>query len=292
MRVLILGGTSFVGRHLSAAALERGHRLSLFNRGRTNPGVFPEAEHLVGDRSTADLDALGSATWDAVVDVNAYLPRHVREVGQVLGGRVGHCSFVSTVSTYGPAPSPGITEDGPVGRLPDPSAEELSAETYGPLKVLCEEAACAAFPDRTLVLRPGAIVGPFDPAGAFAHWATAMAGRGEVTCPARPEQPVQVIDARDLASFVLDVAEAGVTGTFNCVGPAEPTTFAGFLAALGPAPVRWIDRGEAPMVLPRDGSRDGVLSVSNARARRAGLRLRPLAETAADVRAWLGGEGE
>lgn len=296
-RVLVLGGTGFVGRHVVVAALARGWDVSLFNRGVSGADLFPTAELLVGDRYAGDLSALsgsagsaGSAgEWDVVVDVNGYLPRDVRASASLLRGRAGRYVFVSTVAVYADVSAAGIDESSPVSPLPaGATLDELTAESYGPLKVLCEEAALSSFDGPVVSVRPGTVVGPWDPLGdgGFGYWVRRCAvgagggggGGGPVECPARPDQPVQVTDARMLASFLLDVDEVGV---FNAVG--VPTRFDDMLAACGSAPVRWTDDGDAPFVLPHDGSRDGSFQISPARAVAAGMRHIPLHDTAAAI---------
>jgi 2'-hydroxyisoflavone reductase len=303
MRILVLGGTAFVGRHLVASALGRGHAVTLFNRGRANPGLFPEAEHLVGDRD-GGLGVLAGGRWDAVIDTSGYVPRLVRDSAEALADRVGRYVFISTISVYDD-PAPGADEAAPLRTIEDPTVETVTGETYGALKVHCERVVEATYGDRSLIVRPGIIAGPHDPTDRFTHWAVAMAGAGPVIAPSPASAPVQVIDARDLADWTLRMLEAGASGTYNAVGPAEPVTRAGFLDALRPpggtARIVWVDteRVEAEglepgkvfpfWTAPEDA---GILAVSAARARRAGLTLRPLAETARDTVAWVAAEPE
>ena len=301
MQLLILGGTAFVGRHLVEAARSRGHAVTLFNRGRRNPGLYPEATHLVGDRD-GGLAALADGRWDAVIDTSGYLPRLVRASAEALAARVGQYVFISTISIYA-EPTPGLAEGAPLKTLADPTVEVVEGETYGGLKVLCEQAVQAVYGDRALIVRPGIIAGPYDTSDRFTYWAQAMASGDPVVAPAPAEAPVQVIDARDLAAWIVRMVEAGETGTYNATGPAEPLTRAGFLAALTPAgvqaPITWLEADalaaeglEAatafPFWTPPDSA--GILAVDASKARLAGLALRPLAETADDTRAWLAGE--
>ena len=296
MRLLILGGTSFVGRHIVDAALAGGHDVSLFNRGTTNPDLFPECEHLHGDRYASELEALKTGEWDAVVDVNAYIPRHVREAVDLLTGRIGAYCFISTGSVYSELGVDSIDEDAPVYEATDPTTEEVTGETYGPLKVLCERAA-EEFSGRTLIVRPGIVAGPHDPTGRFTYWVRRLARGGQVLGPPRAEQPVQVVHARDQGDFVVQLLADGVSGNFNSVGPDDPATFADLVeacrvAAGSEADVVWRGGAMLPLTLPPDGSMDGIFRISNERAKAAGLRNRSLEETAADTLAWDRAEGE
>lgn len=303
MKLLILGGTAFVGRHLVEAALHRGHAVTLFNRGKRNPGLFPEVTHAVGDRD-GGLGALEGGTWDAVIDTSGYFPRLVKASAEALRERVGLYAFISTVSVYAD-PAPGMDEGAPLATLKDPSVETKDGETYGGLKVLCEQAVTEIYADRALIVRPGIIAGPHDPTDRFTYWAKRMAQGGEVWAPGPADAPVQVIDARDLAAWLLRMVEAGGHGTYNAAGPRAPLTRADFLAALKPqdgsAAVSWLDAAELKQAgldpeaafpfytNPEDA---GFFAVSTARAQAAGLMVRPLAETAHDTLSWLAGEPE
>lgn len=301
LKLLFLGGTAFVGRHLVEAALARGHAVTLFNRGRRDPGLFPEAEHRTGDRD-GGLGALDEGRWDAVIDTSGYFPRLVRASAEKLAGRVGRYVFVSTISVYDDLKER-RDEEAPLKALPDPTVEVMGPETYGGLKVLCEQAVEAVFPGRNLVVRPGIIAGPHDPTDRFTYWAQQMAAGAQVLAPAPADAPVQVIDARDLATWLLGMVERGATGTYNAVGPAEPVTFSAFLEALTPpgtaTGVRWLDADatraagidpEAAFPFYASPEDADFFRLSAAKARAAGLTLRPLAETARDTLAWLRGE--
>jgi 2'-hydroxyisoflavone reductase len=298
MRVLILGGTSFVGRALTEAALSRGHEVTLFNRGRTNPDLFPGATRVHGDRD-GGLDVLERGRWEAALDVCGYVPRVVRQSTRFLGDRVSWYGFVSTISVYANLDTLGLDEGAATAVL-EKETEEVNGETYGPLKALCEREVEEAFPGRSLVVRPGIIVGPHDPTDRFTYWVERTGHGGEVLAPAPPEQPVQVIDASDLAGWTLDLMERGMTGTLNAVGPAEPLTMDEILATCrevsgSDARVTWVDGTflaeagvgtwmELPLWL--GPGRSGVFAVSNRRALAAGLRFRPLVETVRDTLAW------
>src|SRR3954467_14114698 len=217
MRILVLGGTQFLGRHVVDAALERGHEVTLFNRGRTHPELFPDVEKLRGDRD-GDLGALRHRDFDAVVDTSGYVPRVVAETLQALGD-VGHYTFVSSISVYADLSTP-PTESSPLAVLAEPTEEWR--EAYGELKVLCEEAVRERFPE-AFVVRPGLIVGPWDPTGRFTYWPARLDDGGPGLAPAPPQRSVQIVHARDLAEWILDAAARGLGGTYNAVSP--PFTF-------------------------------------------------------------------
>ena len=212
MRILVLGGTKFLGRHVVDAALARGHDVTLFNRGRTHPELYPDVEKLRGDRA-GDVSALKARAWDAVVDTSGYLPRDVRASAEALGDSRFYC-FVSSVSVYADFSRP-IDEESPVAQLGDLPDDEITEETYGPLKALCEVAARAVFGDSTAIVRPGLIVGPHDPTGRFTYWPHRVARGGEVLAPAPAEEPAQIIDVRDLGDWIVSLCERRVGGVFN-----------------------------------------------------------------------------
>ncbi|MFI8457174.1 NAD-dependent epimerase/dehydratase family protein [Kitasatospora sp. NPDC085464] len=300
MRILVLGGTSFVGRAIADDALRGGADVTLFNRGRTNPGLFPAARHLIGDRDTGDLDALRDGRWDAVVDVSGYRPRQVDQAVDALGDRVGRYLFVSSHAVYrGDGLAPGSDESAPL-RAPLLDAEHLTQETYGRLKVACEEHVTARYGDRATVVRPGKVAGPHDEHRGLTYWARRAARGGRIALPGRPEQPVQLVDVRDLARLVLRLLQDDRPGAFHAVGPAEPTTLGGLIATCAevagtevdvvPVPPETAPRPFFPLVraepLWPGQQRDP------ARARAAGLPATPLAVTVADVLAWDRDRGE
>lgn len=305
MRILIIGGTVFLGRAITEAALARGHEVTLFNRGNTNADLFPEVTKRRGDRTTEEgLAALEGQTWDAVIDVNAYFPRAVKLLAQKLTEVVGHYTFISTISVYDVPPDEmGITEDAPLKRLADMTTEEVTGETYGGLKVLCEEALTETFADRSLIIRPGIIMGPHDPTDRLTYWPVRSARGGQMLAPPR-ESVLQAIDARDLAEWTLKLIEQGGTGVYNAAGLAEPISYgslldAGTVAASGRAaevihaPTEFLSEHvtpwtELPLWLP-PGS-DGLMHVDNGQAVRSGLTFRPLAQTVADTLAWFESE--
>jgi 2'-hydroxyisoflavone reductase len=301
VRLLIIGGTVFLGRHLAEQALARGHELTLFTRGQHGPELFPAAERLFGDRRQ-DLSALAGRSWDAVIDTCGYIPREVAASAGLLAPHVGHYTFISTISVYPTYETIGIDENAPVGTLADPGVEEVTGESYGPLKALCEQAAEAAMPGRVLNIRPGLIVGPHDPTDRFTYWPWRIARGGAFLAPERSGYLVQYIDARDLAAWTLDMVEAGRTGLYNATGPAVPQPlgelFAACAAAAGVAtePVwasaSFLEAGgvqpwvELPLWVPDTPEYAGFSQVSIAKALAAGLTFRPAAATCADTLAW------
>ncbi|HEY6195181.1 MAG TPA: SDR family oxidoreductase [Candidatus Eisenbacteria bacterium] len=299
MRILVLGGTRFLGRHLVEAAAARGHALTLFNRGLTNPALHAGIERITGDRD-GGLDALGERTWDAVVDPSGFFPRIVGASARALAGRAGRYLFVSTISVYAEPVARGADESAPVARLADPGVETLDGGTYGALKAACEETVREAFGERALIVRPGLIVGPHDTSDRFPYWPRRLARGGTVLAPGEPTAPVQLIDVRDLADWMLSLVERGVGGTFHATGPAEPLTLGRCLervaAAVGASPrLRWASEAflreqgvepwvQLPLWLP--AAESGFATLDIARALAAGLRLRPLEDTARDTLAW------
>jgi 2'-hydroxyisoflavone reductase len=299
--ILVLGGTGFLGPHVVEAALARGHAVTLFNRGKTRPELFPTVEKLVGDRD-GKLDALRGRTWDAVVDTSAYVPRITRMSAELLAPSVGQYVNISTISVYAKHDVPGADETAPLQTIADPTNEDVKTN-YGALKALCERAAEAAMPGRVANLRPGLIIGPGDPTGRFTHWPSRMAAGGEVLCPGDGGTPVQYVDGRDLGAWIVKVIEDGAVGTFNALGPERRIAMKEVLdachaAAGGKAALTWVDAAfleqqevapwsELPMWFDARGEMAGFGTMSNARAARAGLRFRPILDTARDTLAWL-----
>ncbi|MBV9942138.1 MAG: NAD-dependent epimerase/dehydratase family protein [Solirubrobacterales bacterium] len=303
MRLLVLGGTLFLGRHIVDTGRVRGHTLTLFNRGRSDPAPVPGVEQIHGDRER-DLSLLADRQWDAAIDTSGYLPRVVRASAELLAGGIDRYTFVSSISAYGTFPRPGLDEDAPTAPAPPPDAEDV-VRYYSELKAACEREVEGVLPGRALVVRPGLIVGPRDPTERFTYWVRRLAGGGRVLVPRAMDQPVQLIDVRDLAGWILDLVEARATGVFNATGPATPLTFGSMLERIrsatgGRAEFVWVpeDRlaeagvepwGELPLWLdlPRHEAFRGFLAVDIGRARRAGLTFRSLEETVADTLAWL-----
>ena len=291
MRLLVLGGTKFLGRAAVEAALARGDEVTLFNRGETNPELFPEAEKLRGDRD-GDLSALEGREWDAVIDPSGYVPRLVRASAELLRGSVGHYVFVSSASAYAEPFVPGFDESTPTLELEDPQSEEVLRD-YGALKAACERVVADVFPDAHTNVRAGLIVGPHDQSGRFAYWPLRLSLGGPVLAPAPPEQLVQFIDGRDLGAWLVEVAARRVSGTFNAT--SEPIRLDTVLAACGDAELVWVDEQflldqgvgpwlELPLWVPREAA--AFLQMSVAAAVAEGLRFRPVEETARDTLAW------
>ena len=285
MRVLVLGGTKFLGRAFVEAALERDHELTLFNRGETNAALFPDVEQLRGDR-TGDLAPLAGRRWDAVVDPSGYVPAVVGASATLLRDS-GLYVFVSSVSVYADFSS-GPHEESPCATLGEASADGLAADysNYGALKALCEREVAQVFREHSLIVRPGLIVGPHDPTGRFTYWARRLERGGEILAPGSPEQPAQFIDVRDLAEWLVRCVERRVTGVFNATN--EGVTWGELLAG---ADVTWVsfehlvEHGVGEwMELPlwiADPAWAGMHRTQVGRAVNAGLRFRPLAETLA-----------
>ncbi len=300
MKLLVLGGTKFLGRAVVEAALASGHEVTLFNRGRTNPGLFPHVEALVGDRD-GDLSALSGRSWDAVVDPSGYVPRLVRASAELLRDAVAHYVFVSSISVYAFPLEAWFDESAPRAALGEPT-EEVTGESYGALKAACEDVVRDVFAGASTNVRAGLIVGPHDPTGRFTYWPVRVARGGEVLAPGDPARVVQFVDARDLGAWLVHLADQRVVGDFNATGP-EPRVSMGDLldscrAVSGSdAELVWMDDAfllehgagpwmELPLWLaPEDAS---VLQVDVSRAVADGLRYRTLAETVADTLAWAG----
>jgi len=307
LRILVLGGTRFLGPHMAEFAIARGHTLTFFNRGKTNADVLPGVERIQGDRN-GDLKGLEGRRWDAVIDNSGYVPRQVRASAELLHASAPHYLFVSSVSVYASFAGPS-DEDSPVGGLADKSTEKVDSENYGPLKALCESAAHAVYgAEHTTIVRPGLIVGPGDNTDRFTFWPARAARGGELAAPGAPSDPVQVIDVRDLAEFAIKAIEQRTAGTFNVLSPPGRLSIgdvvresvaaakrlvnpqsppvpvwipAAFLASQKVEP--WSDM---PVWVPAIGDEAGFAQTSAARALSAGLTIRPLTETTADTLRW------
>ena len=301
MRILIIGGTRFVGRHIVEAALERGHEVTLFNRGKSNPGLFPQVENITGDREK-DLDKLQGRIWDTAVDVVGYLPRLVRLSAQSLEASVSRYVFISTVSVYENFRKIGIDESYPVGTIEDETMEEVTGEAYGPLKALCEQAVRDIYGERALIIRPGLVVGPHDPTDRFTYWPVRVRRGGEVLAPQKPGATIQLIDARDLAEFTIKLIEENASGIYNATGPAYELTIGRLLevskqVSRSDAHFKWASLeflnqnkieawSDMPTWVPDDEEGVGFSRVDVSKAISAGLKFRPLEETVRDTLAW------
>ena len=306
LRILLLGGTRFIGIPITELAVKRGHTVTFFNRGRTNTDLFPGIERIKGDRG-GPLDALKDRKWDAVIDTSAYVPRAVKMSADLLAPNVGQYLFVSSISVY-PSFTEPRTEASPVGTLKDETVEKVDGETYGPLKALCEKAAEASMPGRVTVLRPGLIVGPHDSTDRFTYWPARAARGGDMLAPGTPKDRIQLIDARDLAAFALDALEQRVVGTFNVISPpgmfsmgdvvGESIRAARSLAKPSPAPrAVWASAAflekqkvegwsDMPVWLDARGQEAAFADTSVARALKEGLKITPIRKTAADTLEW------
>jgi 2'-hydroxyisoflavone reductase len=300
MKILILGGTVFLGRHLAEIAQQRGHEVTLFNRGNSNPDLFPHLERLRGDRD-GDLKALRGHRWDAVIDTCGYVPRIVGASAALLADVVDHYTFISSMSVYENFQEVGITEEFPVGKMEDETVEEVTGESYGPLKASCEAVAEAAMPGRVLTIRPGLIVGPHDPTDRFTYWPHRVARGGAILVPGNPQDVIQFIDVRDLAEWNIRLVEQKQTGVIHASGPQGQMTMGALLdtsraVSDSDATFIWMDedfllaRGvapwsELPLWIPGDEFA-GFSAFNLTKAIQHGLTFRPLAETVMDTLAW------
>jgi 2'-hydroxyisoflavone reductase len=298
-RILILGGTGFLGPALVEVARSQGHTLTLFNRGKTHPGLFPDIEQLHGDRD-GKLDALKSRQWDAVIDTSGYVPRIVRDSATLLQKAVSRYVFISTVSVYRDGKQP-ITPTSPLATLTAPT-EQVTATSYGALKALCEQTTRDVFAARATVVRPGLIVGPGDPTDRFTYWPVRLARGGEVLAPGDGKDPVQWIDVRDLAAFVIGLVDRDAGGTFDALGPSGGQAMGPFLdgvakgvgtrASLTWVPAKYLEQhkveawSDMPVWVPSDSDDKYLSRIDVARSTALGLRFRPVADTARDTLAW------
>ena len=301
MNILIIGGTRFLGRHLVETALARGHGVTLFNRGKSNPGLFPQLETIQGDREH-DISRLAGRAWDAVIDTSGYVPRIVHLSASGLESGVGRYVFISSISAFANFSKVGMDESDPVGKLEDESVEEITGETYGPLKVLCEKVVQDTYGDRALIIRPGLIVGPNDPTDRFTYWPVRIARGGVVLAPEKPEAPVQIIDVRDLAEFTIHLIEENASGVYNVTGPDYELTLGALLqtskevsgsnARVHWASVEFLNQnnvapwGDMPVWVPDTVEDAGFSRFNLSKAIGAGLKFRPLADTVRDTIEW------
>jgi len=304
-RILILGGTGFLGPATIEIAQAHGHHVTMFNRGKTRPDLFPGVEKLHGDRDPKKdegLKALEGGTWDAVIDNSGYYPRMVGASAALVAPRTKQYIYISSISAYKePNPENG-TEDAPLATLADPTVEDMGKEyqNYGGLKALCEQAAQKAMPGRTAIVRPGYIVGPDDPSGRFTYWPVRFDKGGEIAVPGAATDPVEIIDVRDLAAWLVRLVEQGTTGVFNACGPEKRLAWGSLVADFQKAgnadakPV-WIpaefmakqDGIEFPIWAPFAGETKGFHTWRNDRAVKAGLTFRPALDTVKDTLTWF-----
>jgi 2'-hydroxyisoflavone reductase len=306
LRILVLGGTQFIGVYMTELAMRRGHSVTLFNRGATNPQLFAGLEKLRGDRD-GQLDSLRGRKWDVVIDDSGFVPRQVRLSGDLLAPNVRQYLFISSISVYADFATP-ADENSPLGRLADESTEKVDGNTYGPLKALCETAAAEALPGRVTILRPGYIVGPGDNSDRFTYWPARAARGGDMLAPGGSADPVQFVDVRDLARFTLDLLERNVTGTFNVLSPPGRFTIGELVGAsincanalakpsAPPRPI-WVPAEfmsrhnvslatDMPLWTDPAGADAAFAKTSASRALAAGLTIRALKDSVCDTLAW------
>jgi len=301
VKLLIIGGTGFLGRHLVEAALQRGHELTLFNRGQSGPTLFPNVEQLHGNRD-GELAVLQGYRWDAVIDTCGYVPRIVSASAQAVANMTEHYTFISSISVYADFAKVGIDDHAPVATLADEQVEEVTNETYGALKALSEQAAEHALPERTLIIRPGLIVGPGDYTDRFTYWPYRVAQGGEMLAPGDPEQQTQFIDARDLAVWTIHMVEERKTGTYNATGPDYTLAMGRFLDECktvtgSNAHFVWVSDAfltehevDLPLYAPEEYV--GARAVNCSKAISEGLNFRSVADTVQDTLAWKGKHAE
>src|SRR5437879_7554103 len=311
LRILILGGTGFTGPYQVRYALSRGHKITVFNRGKTHPGELPkEAEQLIGDRN-GKLDALKGRTWDVCIDIPTTLPVWVRDAAQILKGNVDRYVFISTISVYSDNSKPGMDESGPLAEYKGADAMKETQETlrasrfalYGPLKVLSEKETEKWFPGKALIIRPGLIVGPGDESDRFTYWPVRLERGGEILAPGEHTDPVQFIDARDLAEWTIRMVEQGTTGTFNATGPKSKLTMGEMLDGIrkvtrSDSHFTWVDAdflaaqkvsawSDMPVWVPPRGDSKGFAEININKALSKGLTFRAIPDTAQATLDWF-----
>ncbi|SMO74277.1 SDR family oxidoreductase [Melghirimyces algeriensis] len=322
MNILIIGGTRFLGRYITQEAQKRNHKVTLFNRGQENPDLFPEVETIVGDRYT-DIQCLGDREWDCVIDTFGFVPWAIAPSIRYLKNRTRHYIFISSQSVYSDFTKINIDEHSPVATLPAEKVAELEREGYGPtygkhygaMKFLCEQLLEQEMPQKVLHVRPGLIVGPHDYADRFSYWVNRVSQGGDILAPGHPEQPIQIIDVRDLASWMIHMIESRQTGVYNVTGPQSPLTMGSILEECrritnSEAVISWVNETfllekniqpwtELPLWLPEKsglGNDDpppiGLFRINISRALQQGLSFRPLSETIYDTWQWLKSENK
>lgn len=300
--LLILGGTGFIGPHLTEEAQHRGWKVTHFNRGKTDPKGAAGVETLIGDRK-GQLEALRGRKWDAVIDDTGYIPKYVKMSAELLAPNVGYCLYISSISAYAGFATPN-DEHSPLGKLADPDMEKVTNDSYGPMKVLCEQYSAAAFSGRISIVRPGYIVGPLDPTDRFTYWPVRASKGGEMLAPGTPGDPIQCIDVRDLTAFMMNLVESRTNGTFNADSPPRAFTMGALIAASQTASAKagtqavWVpedfltahskpDELDLPIWAPLKGEYAGASLTATQSAQKAGLRSRPLETTVRDTLAWF-----
>lgn len=300
--LLILGGTGFIGPHLTQEALGHGWQVTHFNRGKRSAGGVSGVETLIGDRK-GKLDALRGRTWDVVIDDTGYIPKYVKMSAELLAPKTGYCLYISSISAYASLAKPN-DERSPTGKLSNPDIEEVTGETYGPMKALCEQYSEEAFKGRIAVVRPGYIVGPLDPTDRFTYWPVRASRGGEMLAPGTPHDPIQIIDVRDLAVWMMKLVERRTTGYFNAISPPGAFTMGGLVEASQQASptsgtkVTWVsedflasrwkpDELDLPPWSPSKGDSAGASLTAVQRAIQTGLTFKPLQDTVRDTLEWF-----
>jgi 2'-hydroxyisoflavone reductase len=300
--LLILGGTGFIGPHLTKEALRLGWKVTHFNRGKRAPEGVTDVETLLGDRN-GQIDALQGRKWDVVIDDTGQIPKYVKMSADLLAPNVGYCLFISSISAYASFAKPN-DESSPVGHLSDPNIDKTTNETYGPMKALCEQYSMEAFKGRASVVRPGYIVGPLDASDRFTYWPIRASKGGEMMAPGTARDPIQIIDVRDLAAWMMRLAQQRTTGYFNAISPPRAFTMgdvittslqasrrAGAKATWVPEDflaTQWkVEELDFPPWSPMSGETAGASLTSTARAQKAGLKIRPMQGTVDDTLAWF-----
>jgi 2'-hydroxyisoflavone reductase len=300
--LLILGGTGFLGPPLTEEALRRGWKVTHFNRGKHAAGGVAGVETLIGDRK-GELDSLRGRKWDAMIDDTGFVPKYVKMSTELLAPNVGYCLFVSSTSVYASFAKPN-DEHAAVGALSDPNGEVVNGETYGPMKAQCELISAAAFKGRASIVRPGYMVGPLDPSDRFTYWPVRASRGGEMLAPGTPRDPIQFIDVRDLATWMMKLVGARTRGTFNAVSPPGAFTMGDLVSASQRATpnagttVTWVtedflaahwkpEEMDMPPWSPMKGDEAGASLTPTKAAEGAGLTCRPIADTVRDTLAWF-----
>jgi 2'-hydroxyisoflavone reductase len=301
LKILILGGTTFLGPYLTNELLTHGHKVTHFNRGNEHGFDFPEVEKLQGNRD-GNLKALEGRRWDAIIDTSGYLPRVVEASSKILAKATRHYTFISTISVYEDFNQPYIDENGSVSKIINNSDEKITDKTYGPFKAGCEKVIQTYFPENSLIIRPGLIVGPLDPTDRFTFWVRRIAEGGRVLVPSSLEQKLQIIDVRDLTKWIVKMVEEGATGIYNATGPKEELRFEDFINSciqLGKKKVELVCADEnflidhhldnwnkLPLWFSSKSKMFGLFNISSQKAQKKGLSFRPLKETISDIIDW------
>jgi 2'-hydroxyisoflavone reductase len=300
--LLILGGTGFIGPHLTQEALRLGWKVTHFNRGKRSPEGVENVETLIGDRN-GQLDALRGRKWDVVIDDTGQIPKYVKMSAELLAPNVRYCLYISSISAYSSFAKPN-DENSPTGKLSDPGIDKTTNETYGPMKALCEKYSAEAFKGRASIVRPGYIVGPLDNSDRFTYWPVRASKGGDMMAPGTPKDPIQIIDVRDLAAWMMKLAQDRTTGYFNAISPPDKFTMGDIItASLHASPkagtkVTWVPEDfmakqwkpeelDLPPWSPMSGDTAGASLTSTAPAQKAGLKIRPMQETVNDTLAWF-----